>query len=129
MNNKPIYDVIIIGGSYAGLSAAMALGRSMREVLIIDSGKPCNKQTPYSHNFLTHDGETPAMIAQKAREQVMQYPTVQFINDTANGATKTEDGFEIKTISHETYYTKKIIFATGVLDTMPDRMGFGECWG
>ena len=50
------FDVIIIGGSYAGLSAAMALGRALRNVLVIDSGKPCNRQTPHSHNFITHDG-------------------------------------------------------------------------
>jgi len=129
MISEPIYDVIIIGGSYAGLSAAMAAGRSMREVLIIDSGKPCNRQTPHSHNFVTHDGETPAAIVQKAREQVLKYPTVQLINDTANVATKTEYGFEIKTISNKTYFTRKIIFATGVLDIMPEIPGFGECWG
>lgn len=51
------YDVIIIGGSYSGLSAAMSLGRSLRHVLVIDSGLPCNRQTPHSHNFITHDGE------------------------------------------------------------------------
>lgn len=45
MTDSNNFDVIIIGGSYAGLSAAMALGRSMRNVLIIDSGKPCNRQT------------------------------------------------------------------------------------
>ncbi|WP_317165952.1 FAD-binding protein [Chryseobacterium cheonjiense] len=53
------FDVIIIGGSYSGLAAGMALGRALKKVLIIDSGKPCNAQTPYSHNFLTHDGNTP----------------------------------------------------------------------
>lgn len=57
------YDVIIIGGSYGGLSAAMALGRALRKVLIIDGGEPCNQQTPHSHNFLTRDGETPAQIS------------------------------------------------------------------
>lgn len=57
MTDKKNFDVIIIGGSYSGLSAAMALGRAMRQVLIIDSGKPCNRQTPYSHNFLTQDGK------------------------------------------------------------------------
>ncbi|WP_330442973.1 hypothetical protein [Flavobacterium sp. C4GT6] len=51
------YEVIIIGGSYSGLSAAMALGRSRRKVLIIDSGKPCNRHTPHSHNFITNDGK------------------------------------------------------------------------
>jgi thioredoxin reductase len=68
------YDVIIVGGSYAGLSGAMALGRSLRTTLVIDGGDPCNKQTPHSHNFITHDGDTPAAIAQLAREQVAAYP-------------------------------------------------------
>ena len=62
MENNPDFEVIIIGGSYAGLSAAMSLGRSLRKVLIIDSGKPCNWQTPHAHNFITHDGKTPAAI-------------------------------------------------------------------
>ncbi len=129
MSDNLPYDVIIIGGSYAGLSAAMTLGRSMRKVLIIDSGKPCNRQAPYSHNFITHDGETPAAIAQKAREQVLKYPTVQLINDTALIASKKENGFEIITLSETAYSTKKIIFATGVLNIMPNIKGFAECWG
>ena len=53
------FEIIIIGGSYAGLSAAMSLGRAVRNVLIIDSGMPRNRQTPHSHNFLTQDGKTP----------------------------------------------------------------------
>ncbi|MEP6713811.1 MAG: NAD(P)/FAD-dependent oxidoreductase [Ferruginibacter sp.] len=129
MVNKNLYDVIIIGGSYAGLSAAMALGRSMRKVLIIDSGKPCNRQTPHSHNFITNDGETPAAIAQKAREQVLKYPTVQVITDTAHTGNKTASGFEISTTTGDTFNTRKIIFATGVLDIMPGIKGFAECWG
>lgn len=59
MTNNKLFDVIIIGGSYSGLAAAMALGRALKKVLIIDSGEPCNRQTPHSHNFLTNDGETP----------------------------------------------------------------------
>ena len=65
MKDEITYDVILIGGSYAGLSAAMALGRSLRKVLIIDSGLPCNWQTPHSHNFITLDGEKPANITKK----------------------------------------------------------------
>jgi thioredoxin reductase len=53
------YEVIIIGGSYSGLSSAMALGRALRKVLVLDTGKPCNRYTPHSHNFITQDGETP----------------------------------------------------------------------
>ena len=73
MQKEEIFDVIIVGGSYAGLSAAMSLGRSSRKVLIIDSGKPCNQQTPHSHNFITQDGEKPAVISAKALIQVDFY--------------------------------------------------------
>ena len=74
------FDVIIVGGSYSGLSAAMSLGRSLRQVLVIDSCLPCNRQTPHSHNFITHDGEKPANISAKAKLQVEFYKTVQFYN-------------------------------------------------
>lgn len=73
MNNKQHFDVIIIGGSYSGLSAGMALGRALRNVLIIDSGRPCNIQTPHSHNFITQDGKTPKEISTEARLQVQKY--------------------------------------------------------
>ena len=62
MSDNTQFDVIIVGGSYSGLAAGMALGRSLKRVLIIDSGLPCNRQTPHSHNFITHDGKTPAEI-------------------------------------------------------------------
>src|SRR5688500_15844678 len=123
------YDVIIIGGSYAGLSAAMALGRSLRQVLIIDSSKPCNQQTPHSHNFITQDGETPKGIAEKAKAQVLKYDTVKFYNGIATEGTKTENGFEIKTQSGGRFTSKKLLFATGVKDQFPDINGFAECWG
>jgi thioredoxin reductase len=123
------YDVIIIGGSYAGLSAAMSLGRSRRNVLIIDNGRPCNKQTPHSHNFITQDGMPPAEIAGIAKAQVAQYPTVQFYNGTAIAGGKTDKGFEIQTFSGDAFTAKKLIFATGLKDLMPEIEGFAECWG
>ncbi|OLY94307.1 Thioredoxin reductase [Cnuella takakiae] len=123
------YDVIIIGGSYAGLSAAMALGRSLKKVLIIDSGKPCNRQTPHSHNFITQDGEKPAVIAGKAKEQVLKYSTVSYIPDLALSGEKGENGFTITTQSGENFEARKLIFATGIKDTLPDIPGFAACWG
>ncbi len=123
------FEVIIVGGSYAGLSAAMALGRSLRKVLVIDSGLPCNRQTPHSHNFITQDGEEPAAIAAKARLQVQQYTTVQFFHGTAISGKKTVNGFEISTDTGETFFARKLIFATGVKDNMPELEGFAECWG
>ncbi len=123
------FEVIIIGGSYAGLSAAMALGRSMRKVLIIDSGSPCNSQTPHSHNFITQDGEKPGAIAEKAKEQVLKYNTIKFIAATATSGRKTENGFEITTEAAQTFSAKKLVFATGIKDTMPHIKGFAACWG
>ena len=123
------FEVVIIGGSYAGLSAAMALGRALRNVLVIDSGKPCNAQTPHSHNFITQDGETPAAIAARAKEQVMHYPTLQFLNDTAVAVSGENADFVVSTNSGLTINTKKILFATGVKDIMPAIEGFAACWG
>lgn len=129
MKDDKNFDVIIVGGSYAGLSAAMALGRSLRQVLIIDSGLPCNRQTPHSHNFITHDGEKPSVIAKKAKEQVLNYPTVRFHKGLAVSGKKTSHGFEINTENGELFSAKKLIFATGVEDIMPGIQGFSACWG
>jgi alkyl hydroperoxide reductase subunit AhpF len=129
MTNNKSFDVIIIGGSYAGLSAGMALGRALRKVLIIDSGKPCNAQTPYSHNFLTQDGKTPQQIAMIAREQLNQYKTIENHTGVAKSGKKTNDGFEIAIGSGEIVNGKKLIFATGVTDIMLGIKGFAQCWG
>lgn len=128
MENKN-FDVIIIGGSYSGLSAGMSLGRSLRNVLIIDNGKPCNRQTPHSHNFVTHDGKTPAEITKLAKEDVEKYNTVRFYNGTVMKTVKSTEGFEIETSSDEKFHAKKLILASGVKDVMPDIPGFAECWG
>lgn len=123
------FDVIITGGSYSGLAAGLALGRALRKVLIVDSGKPCNRQTPHSHNFLTHDGRTPSEIASLAKLQVEMYSTVGFVNGLVRNATKTENGFLIHTDAGETFTAKKLIFATGIVDVLPDIPGTAECWG
>ncbi len=129
MADSKNFDVIIVGGSYAGLSAAMALGRSLRNVLVIDSGLPCNRQTPHSHNFITQDGKTPGEISAVAKQQVEKYTTVKFHNGLAETAVKTGNGFEITTKLNEKFHAKKLIFATGVKDIMPAIKGFEECWG
>lgn len=124
------YDVVIIGGSYAGLAAAMALGRALRRVLVIDNGLPANRQTPYSHNFLTNDGKTPGQITAIARQQVAQYTTVVFKQATATAATQKPDGlFCITTGDGKNYTSNKVVLATGITDIMPDIPGFSESWG
>ncbi|MFD2556530.1 NAD(P)/FAD-dependent oxidoreductase [Sphingobacterium tabacisoli] len=123
------FDAIIIGGSYAGLSAAMALGRSLRRALIIDSGMPCNRYTPHSHNFITQDGNTPSEIAALAKAQVLQYETIDFLHDTATSGKKIEQGFEIRTGCNHVFHARKIIVATGIKDTFPNIKEFDACWG
>ncbi len=86
MTTASVYDVIIIGGSHAGLSAAMALGRALRNVLVIDSGQPCNAPTPASYNFLSRDGIAPAELLRIAREQASRYSTITLMDATATAA-------------------------------------------
>lgn len=126
---KQLFDVIIIGGSYAGLSAALSLGRSLRNVLVIDNGNPCNRQTPHSHNFLTNDGINPFTIREKAKEEVLKYPSVHFMADTVIDIEPGKTSFNVITKDSGTLRCKKIIFATGVIDTIPNIEGFSDCWG
>ena len=123
------FDVIVVGGSYSGLAAAMALGRAVRKVLVIDSGKPCNLPTPHSHNFVTQDGEDPRTIAARARRQVEAYDSVEFFDGLATSATPSAGRFVLATDSGETFTCRKLIFATGIRDVMPDIPGFSDCWG
>lgn len=126
---KTLFDAIIIGGSYAGLSAAMTLGRSMRQVLIIDSNKACNRFAPHSHNFITQDGQTPAAIAEAARIQVLAYPTIQVVQGLAVAARGEDGAFEMEIETGEVYKAKKLLFATGLRDLLPEIEGLKECWG
>ena len=128
MKNKH-FEVIIIGGSYAGLSAGMSLGRASRETLIIDNGKPCNRYTPHSHNFLTQDGETPQKIAQIGKEQVLKYPSITFQQGKVTDVIKNENGFTVVTESEDSFTAKKVIFALGIKDILPEIENIMDCWG
>lgn len=128
MQNNTEFDVIIIGGSYAGLSAAMALGRSLRKVLVIDSGDRCNKKVSQAHNFITQDGNSPKDIALKAKLEVQKYETVEFIDGLVMNGEKIDNLFVISLESGKKFQAKKLLFATGLKDIMPDLPGFSECW-
>ena len=124
-----MFDTIIVAGSYAGLAAGMALGRALKTVLIIDDGKPCNRQTPHSHNFLTNDGKSPAEIADIAHIQVKKYASIKFSTGLVISGSKTENGFEVRLSGGEIFTAKKLIFATGIRDKLPEIEGFAACWG
>lgn len=130
MNRENTYEIVIVGGSYAGLSTAMALGRSLRKVLVIDSGKPCNASTPHSHNFLTRDGSTPAEISSIAKNQVLVYPSVEFMDNKVESIVKESNGtFHISTSDGNTFHTQKVVLATGMKDMLPEIPGLKACWG
>lgn len=129
MTDQQLFDVAIIGGSYAGLSAAMTLGRARRNVVVIDSGQPCNRQTPHSHNLITQDGKTPAEISALARGQVLAYPTVQMHTGLVMDVSGTDGEFTITTDGQPTLQARKLIFTTGIRDIMPEIPGFAESWG
>lgn len=130
----PIHDVIIIGGSYAGLSAALQLGRARRDVLIIDEGKRRNRFADSSHGFLTQDGADPAAIAADARSQVMEYPTVQWISGRAESAARiaatdrSDAGFEVSAAGGS-HRARRLLLATGIRDILPNVEGLEERWG
>ena len=129
MESQSTVEVVIIGGSYAGLSAALSLGRALRQVLVLDSGRPANRPTPHAHNFLTQDGTRPAELAAQARAQVLAYPTVRLLAETAVAATGTAGDFTLTTDTGRVVHARKLLFATGVHDHLPAQPGFAECWG
>jgi len=122
------YEAIVIGGSYAGLSAALQLARARRRILVIDEGLRRNRFAQHSHGFLTQDGEDPAVIATKAWAQLMAYPSVQWRDGRADGAARTETGFSISA-ADKTFSAKALVLATGVKDHLPALPGLEERWG
>lgn len=124
-----LYDVIIIGGSYAGLAAALPLARARRQLLVIDAGQRRNRFAEHSHGFLTQDGSRAADIAAVARAQILAYDTVQWLDARATGARPTEEGFAIDIDGGATRRAKRLILASGVVDTLPDVPGLAQRWG
>lgn len=129
MSTTSDYHVIIVGGSFAGLSAGLSLGRALRKTLIFDTGEPCNRFSPHSHNFITHDGVPPATIASRAREQVLAYPTVEFRKARVTEVQRENGLFRITANDGSSFTALKLLFATGLRDQLPNIPGFAECWG
>lgn len=124
-----VYDVIVVGGSYAGLSASLQLGRARRKVLVIDAGQRRNRFAETSHGFLGQDGRAPGDIANDAREQLLAYPTVQWLADTALEVVQAADGFQLSTVNGRQVSTRRLIIATGVIDELPAIDGLQARWG
>jgi len=122
-------DVIIIGGSFAGLAGALQLVRARRKVTVLDTGLNRNRFAGHSHGVLGHDHKTPAQILGEARQQLMRYPSLRTINARATAITGAPDDFSVTTDDGQTIKGRRILLAYGVTDQMPDIPGFAESWG
>ncbi len=123
------HDVIIVGGSYAGLSAGLQLARARRTVLVIDSGLRRNRFATTSHGFLGQDGQPPQVIAAEGRSQLMEYPTVTWVQDSVVQASQQPGGFSVRTQCNGEFQATCLILATGVVDELPAIPGLQERWG
>ncbi|WP_193163127.1 NAD(P)/FAD-dependent oxidoreductase [Enterobacter ludwigii] len=122
-------DVIIIGGSFAGLAAALQLGRARRKVTVLDTGRQRNRFAARSHGVLGHDHKPPQDILAEARQQLVRYPTIKLVNARAESVSGTIDDFCVVTDDNESLRARRLILSYGVADQMPDIPGFAESWG
>lgn len=124
-----MFDAIVIGGSFAGISAATYMARARLKVLVIDGGEPRNRFAAASHGFLTQDGSSPFDMLETAHAQLLAYPSVSFVTGYALRATQTSEGFAITVGNDSLYNARRLLLATGVRDILPDIDGFAERWG
>lgn len=122
------FDAIIVGGSYAGISAALPLARARKRIAVIDAGQRRNRFAGHAHGFLGQDGVPPGEIAARAREQLMRYPTVQWIDGTAEAASRDGNGFAVD-VAGASLGAQRLVLATGVVDRLPEVDGLAERWG
>jgi thioredoxin reductase len=123
------HDAIIIGGSYAGLNAAMQLARARRRVLIIDDNRPRNRFAARAHGVMGRDGVPGAEIAAEARAQVAAYPTAAFRRGEVVDARQGRCGFEVDLADGEQVTGRRLMLAYGVQDILPELPGVKERWG
>ncbi|MFL9926862.1 NAD(P)/FAD-dependent oxidoreductase [Herbaspirillum lusitanum] len=123
------HDVIIVGASFAGISAAMQLLRARCTVLLIDSGKPRNRYAKSAHGFFAQDGKSPFELQQEGLRQLLKYPTLEFTQGEATSADGAIGSFRVTLADGRQYQAQRLILATGVRDELPAIAGMQERWG
>jgi thioredoxin reductase len=119
------YDVAVVGGGAAGLSAALVLGRARRRVIVVDAGSPRNAPAAHMHGYLSRDGMPPVELLAAGRNEVSAYG-VQLIDDVV---VDIEPGFTLRLGSGDVLTARRLLVATGVGDDVPDLPGVRERWG
>ncbi|WP_406129390.1 NAD(P)/FAD-dependent oxidoreductase [Streptomyces sp. NBC_00989] len=125
------YEVVVIGGGAAGLSAALVLGRARRRTLVIDAGEPRNTPAAHMQGYLSRDGMSPAEFLALGREEIARYG-VDLVRDRAVDVTKSEGGsagFAVALAGGETVHARRLVIATGLKDELPAVPGVAERFG
>src|SRR5207253_939059 len=122
------YDVVVIGGGAAGLSAALQLARSRRLVLVLDAGEPRNARAAGVHGFLSRDGVEPATLLDLGRAEVCGYGG-QVVEARASSAHRGGDGFSVTLDDGRTVNARRLLVTTGLVDELPNVPGVRERWG
>ena len=122
------YDVVVVGGSAAGLGGALVFGRSRRSVLVVDAGEPRNAPASGVHGFLTRDGTDPAALLKAGREEVRRYGA-RVLDGRVASADRTGDGFAVELEDGRRVGARRLLVATGLIDELPDVPGVRERWG
>src|SRR5919206_4765606 len=120
----PVYDVVVVGGGAAGLSAALVLGRARRRVAVIDAGAPRNAAADHVQGFLSRDGITPADLLTSGRTEVTRY-RVELVQDLVVGI---DAGFVVRLAAGGVFSARRILVATGARDELPEIPGVRERW-
>jgi thioredoxin reductase/SAM-dependent methyltransferase len=122
-------DVAVIGGSAAGLAAALQLGRQRRSVIVIDTGEPRNAPAANMHSYLGHEGRPPSELTAIGRDEVRSYGG-EVLAGRAVDVTRTDDDrFRVELTGGHWLIARRVLAATGLLDELPDIDGLAEHWG
>ena len=122
-------DVAVVGGSAAGLAAALQLGRQRRSVMVVDAGEPRNAPVAHMHGFLSRDGAPPSDLTGAGREEVRSYGG-EVLSDRVSAVSRTDDGhFRVQLGSGHAIIARRVLAATGLLDVLPDIDGLAKHWG
>jgi len=123
------YDVAIVGGGAAGLSAALALGRACRTVVVFDGGQPRNNVARHMHGFLSREGISPPKFLSIARSQLHRYHNVQFSNDRIQNVEVAATGFSLAATHGTPVLTNRVVLANGIRDVLPAIGNIDQFWG